>query len=81
MNYNVIIISEDDLPDDPAFVYPFKANRIEDFEAGVREAMAEWPRQNPDRDFMKAGCTVLIEKVPASVRRGRGAKRASPVCS
>ena len=81
MNYNVIIISEDDLPDDPAFVYPFKVTTIEGFERAIRESIAKWQRQNPDRDFMKAGCTVLIEKVPVSVRRGRRAKTASPVCS
>jgi hypothetical protein len=34
MNYDVIIITDGDLSDDPAFVYPFKANKIEDFEAG-----------------------------------------------
>ena len=38
MNYDVIIITEADFSDDPAFVYPFKANKIEDFEVGVREA-------------------------------------------
>ena len=81
MNCNVIIVSEDDRPDDPAFVYPFEAHKIEDLEVAVRGAMVEWSRQNPDRDFMKAGCTVLIEKVPVSVRRGRRAKTASPVCS
>ncbi len=30
MNYDVIIITEADFSDDPAFVYPFKANKIED---------------------------------------------------
>ena len=59
MNYNVIIITEADLPDDPAFVCPFKANKIEDFEG---EAIAEWRRYNPNRNFLKAGCTVLVEK-------------------
>ena len=81
MDYNVIIISEDDLPDDPAFVYPFKANKIEDFEAAGRKSIAEWRRQNPHWDFVETGCTMLIEKVPVSVRKGRRAKRASPVCS
>jgi hypothetical protein len=46
MNYDVIIITEADFSDDPAFIYPFKANRIEDFEVGVREAIAEWRRCN-----------------------------------
>jgi len=62
MNYNVIVITEDDLPDDPAFVHPFKANRLNDFEVGVREALAEWRCNNPNRNFLKAGCTVLVEK-------------------
>ena len=62
MNYDVIIITEADFSDDPAFVYPFKANRIEDFEVGVREAITEWRRYNPNQDFLKAGCTVLVEK-------------------
>jgi hypothetical protein len=62
MNYDVIIITEADLSDDPAFIYPFRANKVEDFEVGVREAIAEWRRYNPFRDFLEAGCTVLVEK-------------------
>ena len=62
MDYDVIIITEADFSDDPAFVYPFKANKIEDFEVGVRKAIAEWRRYNPNRDFLEAGCTVLVEK-------------------
>lgn len=62
MNYDVIIIAEADFSDDPAFVYPFKANKIEDFEVGVREAIAEWRRSNPRQNFLEAGCTVLVEK-------------------
>jgi hypothetical protein len=62
MNYDVIIITDADLPDDPAFVYPFKANKIEDLEVGVREAIAEWRRHNPNQNFLEAGCTVLVEK-------------------
>ena len=49
MNYDVIIIAEGDFSDDPAFVYPFSANRVEDFEVAVREAIAEWRRYNPDQ--------------------------------
>ena len=62
MNYDVIIITEADLPDDPAFVYPFKANKLGDFEVAVREAIAEWRRYNPNRDFLEAGCTALVER-------------------
>jgi len=62
MYYNVIIITEADLPDDPAFVHPFKADKLDEFEVGVREAIAEWRRYNPNRNFLKAGCTVLVEK-------------------
>jgi hypothetical protein len=62
MNYNVIIITDADFSDDPAFVYPFKANKIEDFEVGVREAIAEWRRHNPNRNFLEASRTVLVEK-------------------
>jgi hypothetical protein len=62
MNYDVIIITEADLPDDPAFVYPFKANKLGDFEVAVREAIAEWRQYNPNRDFLEAGSTVLVEK-------------------
>jgi hypothetical protein len=36
MNYDVIIITEADFSDDPAFVYPFKADKIEAFEVAVR---------------------------------------------
>jgi hypothetical protein len=61
MNYDVIIITEADFSDDPAFIYPFKAN-VDDFEVAVREAIAEWRRYNPNQDFLKAGCTVLVEK-------------------
>jgi len=62
MNYDVIIITEADFSDDPAFIYPFKANKIEDFEVGVREAIAEWRRCNPNQNFLEAGCTVVVEK-------------------
>ena len=62
MNYDVIIITEADFSDDPAFIYPFRANKVEDFEVAVREAIAEWRRYNPNRDFLEAGCTVLVEK-------------------
>jgi hypothetical protein len=48
MNYDVIIIiiiiTEADFSDDPAFVYPFKANKIEDFPVGVTEAIPEQRR-------------------------------------
>jgi hypothetical protein len=66
MNYDVIIITDSDLSDDPALVYPFKANKIEDFEVGVREAIAEWRRYNPNQNFLEAGCTVLVEKAVLS---------------
>jgi hypothetical protein len=46
MNYDVMIITEADYSDDPAFIYPFRANKIEDFEVAVREAIAEWRRLN-----------------------------------
>jgi hypothetical protein len=62
MNYDIIIITDADLSDDPAFIYPFKANKVDDFEVAVREAIAEWRRYNPNHDFLKAGCTVLVEK-------------------
>jgi hypothetical protein len=62
MNYDVIIITEADFPDDPAFVCPFKADKIEDLEVGVREAIAEWRRYNPNQNFLEAGYTVLVEK-------------------
>jgi hypothetical protein len=42
MDYDVIIITDADLSDDLPFVYPFRANKIEDFEVGVREAITEW---------------------------------------
>src|SRR6185437_3464776 len=42
MNYDVIVITEADFSDDPAFIYPFRANKVEDFEVAVREAIAEW---------------------------------------
>ena len=44
MNYNVIIITEADLPDDPAFVHPFEANIFDDVRIAVGEAIAEWRR-------------------------------------
>jgi hypothetical protein len=62
MNYNVIIITEADLPDDPALVHRFKADKLAAFEVGVREAIAEWRRYNPNQNFLEAGCTVLVEK-------------------
>jgi hypothetical protein len=30
---------------------------------GVREAITEWRRYNPDRNFLEVGCTVLVEAV------------------
>ena len=66
MNYNVVIIAEDDRPDDPAFVYPFKANKIEDFEVAVGEAIARWRRYSPNKNVLEAGCTVLVEKAVLS---------------
>jgi hypothetical protein len=62
MNYDVIIITDADLSDDPAFIYPFKAYKVDDFEIAVREAITEWRRNNPNHDFLEAGCTVLVEK-------------------
>jgi hypothetical protein len=62
MDYNVIIITEADLSDDPAFVYPFKANKIDDFKAAVGKAIAEWRHCNPDRGFLETGCTMLVEQ-------------------
>ena len=62
MDYNVIIVTEADLSDDPAFVHPFKPNTVDDFKVAVGEAIAEWRRYNPNRDFLEAGCTVLIEQ-------------------
>ena len=62
MNYDVIIITEADFSDGPAFVYSFRANKIEDFGVAVREAITEWRRYNPNQDFLEAGCTVLVEK-------------------
>jgi|HubBroStandDraft_6_1064221.scaffolds.fasta_scaffold328374_2 hypothetical protein len=62
MNYDVIIITEADFSDDPAFIYPFRANKVEDFEAAVKEAIAEWRRYNPNRNFLEAWRTVLVEK-------------------
>ena len=62
MNYDVIIITEADFSDDPAFIYPFRANKVEDFEVAVREAIAEWRRYNPNQNFLEAGFTVLVEK-------------------
>ena len=37
MDYNVIIITEADLSDDPAFIHPFKASTIADFNCAVCE--------------------------------------------
>ena len=62
MDYNVIIITEADLSDDPAFVHPFRPSTVDDFKVAVDEAIAEWRRRNPDRDFLEARCTVLVEQ-------------------
>jgi hypothetical protein len=62
MDYNVIIITDADFSDDPAFVHPFRASTIADFNGAVGKAIAEWRCNNPDRNFLEAGCTVLIEK-------------------
>jgi hypothetical protein len=62
MKYNVIIITEADLSDDPAFIHSFKASTIADFNGAVGEAIVEWRCNNPERNFLEAGCTVLVEK-------------------
>ena len=62
MDYNVIIITESDLPGDPAFVHPFKARTIADFSGAVGEAIAEWRCNNPGRNFLETGGTMLVEK-------------------
>jgi hypothetical protein len=62
MYHDVVIITEADFSDDPAFIYPFRANKVEDFEVGVREEIAEWRRDNSNQNFLEAGCTVLVEK-------------------
>jgi hypothetical protein len=62
MDYNVIIITEADLSEDPAFVQPFRANTFVDLKFAVGEAIAKWRRYNPNRDFVKAGGTVLVEQ-------------------
>jgi hypothetical protein len=62
MNYNVIIITEADLPDDPAFVRAFTANKLEDFTVAVGDAIAQWRRYNPNGNFLEVGHTVLVEK-------------------
>jgi hypothetical protein len=62
VNYNVIIITEADLPDEPAFVHPFKANKLDDFEVAAGQAIAQWRRYNRNRNFLQTGCTVLVEK-------------------
>ena len=61
MDSNVIIISEADLSEGSAFVYPFRANSFDDFTFAVGEATARWRRYNPNRDFVTAGVTVLVE--------------------
>ena len=77
MNYDVIIITEADFSDDPAFIYPFRANKIEDFEVAVREAIAEWRRYNPNHDLLEAGCTVVVEKAVFSCTAQAGADEVS----
>ena len=62
MDYNVIIITEGEFSDDPAFVHPFQASTNSDLNRAVREAIAGWRRCNPDRVFLESGCTVLVEK-------------------
>jgi hypothetical protein len=61
MDYNVIIITAADLSDDPAFVHPFKPTTVDDFKVAIEEAIGEWRRYNPSREFLEAGCTVLVE--------------------
>ena len=50
-------------------VYPFKADKIEDFEVRVREAIAEWRRYNPNRNLLGIDCTALVENARSSVVR------------
>jgi hypothetical protein len=62
VDYNVVIITESDLSDDPAFVHRFKATTFDAFGGAVGQAIAEWRSYNPNRDFLEAGCTVLVEQ-------------------
>jgi hypothetical protein len=62
MNDNVIIISEADLLDDPAFAHPFKANKLNDFKAAVGKAIARWRLYNPNQDFLEASCRCWLRR-------------------
>ena len=79
MDYSIIVISESDLPDDPAFVFPFKAQKIEDLEVAFQAAMGAWSTQDPGRDFRETGCTVLVERAPVWVQGDVKAEEAEPI--
>jgi hypothetical protein len=67
MNYNVII-TEGGLPDDPACVHPFKANKLDDFKVAVGEPIARWRRYSPNRHFRKPAARCWLRARSSTVR-------------
>ena len=68
MNYDVIIITDADLSNDPAFVYPFRVNKLEDFEVAVRDAIAEWQRYNPNHNSWRPAARCWLRRRSSVVR-------------
>lgn len=65
MDYKFILITARDRPNDPAFIYSFEVKKLEDFANGLREAIVEWQRRNPNQDLLDNRGTFLIEQIPA----------------
>ncbi len=64
MDYKFILITPRDRPIDPAFIYSFEVDELEDFANGLRESVTEWKRHNPNQDLLGDGVTFLIEQYP-----------------
>ena len=51
---------------EPTMIYSMGGTHAEavrrHVEVAVRDAIAEWQRYHPNQNFLKAGCTVLVEK-------------------
>ena len=61
IDYNVIIITEAEFSDNPAFVRPFKAKTFDDFKVAEGEAMRTGG-VTILTGFRRGRCTVLVER-------------------
>ncbi len=62
MDYKITIRDENRPAAEALFIHLLKVDSVDDFERGVRDAIAEWKRQNPARDLIEDGCSLAIDR-------------------